>query len=237
MIRIIAPVLGFLLASSVASFSGHVGAASLPRGATVEGTIIFKGSIPAPKIFEVIKDSEICGQTVSVQSVRVHKKTRALQHVVVSLQGMKKDQSSPISTAKVVFNLECAFAPRVHAAVKGYRLEIQNQDRVLHNTHIKVGRRTLLNVAQLPGSRPIIKRIKRTGLHTIRCDKHKFMSGALMVFNHPYFSVTDEMGKFQITGVPAGEQTVLVWHETLGSFEKKVVVPTQGTVTVQFHFP
>ncbi len=209
------------------------------QGATIIGTVTFEGAVPPVNAIDVVNDRDVCGETVLVQTVQVDPKTHGLQQAVVSIEGMtvpdntKKEGRPP----HVMVNLECSFSPRVNTAMKGYKLEIQNRDSILHNTHIKVGRRTLVNVAQLPNSRPIIKRIKRPGLHTIRCDKHKFMSGALMVFEHPYFSTTNEAGTFQMKNVPAGHRTIHVWHETLGDLTQSVLIPSEGAVTVRFTYP
>lgn len=62
------------------------------------------------------------------------------------------------------------------------------------------------------------------------------MAGSLLVFDHPYFAVTDEFGVFHLPRLPAGTYTIVVWHETLGSLEQEVTVPSQGTVTVNFDY-
>ena len=37
-----------------------------------------------------------------------------------------------------------------------------------------------------------------------------------MVFDHPFFAVTKDDGSFEITGVPAGMQNLVVWQEKVG---------------------
>jgi hypothetical protein len=44
----------------------------------------------------------------------------------------------------------------------------------------------------------------------LQCDIHPWMSGAFMVFDHPFFAVTKPDGSFEITGVPAGVQSLVV---------------------------
>ena len=50
----------------------------------------------------------------------------------------------------------------------------------------------------------------------VGCDLHPWMTGYLMVFDHPFFAVTGEDGSFEIKGVPAGKQNVVVWQEKVG---------------------
>jgi hypothetical protein len=37
-----------------------------------------------------------------------------------------------------------------------------------------------------------------------------------MVFDHPFFTTTGADGAFEIKGVPAGDQNLIVWQEKVG---------------------
>jgi hypothetical protein len=53
--------------------------------------------------------------------------------------------------------------------------------------------------------------------YSISCSIHPWMSGSLLVFDHPYFAVTDENGKFKIEGAPVGHKVRLIaWHNAKG---------------------
>jgi hypothetical protein len=39
------------------------------------------------------------------------------------------------------------------------------------------------------------------------------MNAELLVVPHPYYAVTDEQGRFKLTGVPPGEYELVAWHE------------------------
>jgi plastocyanin len=190
-------------------------------------------------VIPVTKDQDRCGTEVSIQTIQIQGAHGALRDAVVSVEGLPdKDEVVPIETTeRSVLNMRCAFSPRVGTARKGQDVEIRNQDPILHNTHIKYGQRTFLNVAQVPGGKPIVKRLKRAGLHDIRCDKHVFMEGYLHVFSHPYYALTTQAGTFRITGIPAGKYPVHVWHETLGGLDQVVTIPENGTVRVDFAYP
>ncbi|MEZ5421113.1 MAG: carboxypeptidase regulatory-like domain-containing protein [Vicinamibacterales bacterium] len=41
----------------------------------------------------------------------------------------------------------------------------------------------------------------------------RITSAFVVVFNHPYFQVTDADGRFRIDNVPPGTYTVVGWHE------------------------
>ena len=225
---------GFL-ALSVLCVPGMV-SVEVAHAGTLEGTVHYVGPDRLPKVMKVAKDQDHCGAEVSVQTIQTHDSHGALSDVVVSVEGMKKE-TEPKKTQRSVMNMRCAFSPRISTARQGQEIEVRNQDPILHNTHIKYGRRTFLNVAQVPNGKPIIKRIKRHGLHAIRCDKHVFMEAYLHVFLHPYYALTTEAGAFRISGIPPGKHPIRVWHESLGILEKVVNIPKKGVVRVKFTYP
>ncbi len=203
---------------------------------TLEGTVHYSGPDRLAKVMKVTKDKDHCGAEVIVQTIQRHDPRGGLSDAIVSVEGMKKD-ATPEKTQRPVLNMRCAFSPRISTARQGQEIEVRNQDPILHNTHIKYGKRTFLNVAQVPSGKPIVKRLKRHGLHTIRCDKHVFMEAYLHVFPHPYYALTSKTGVFRIADIPQGKHPIRVWHETLGILEKVVDIPKSGTVHVEFAYP
>ena len=39
------------------------------------------------------------------------------------------------------------------------------------------------------------------------------MNGYVRIFDHPYYAVTDEDGKFEIKNAPVGQFRIVYWHE------------------------
>ena len=70
----------------------------------------------------------------------------------------------------------------------------------------------------------------------VRCDVHPWMRAYLGVLDHPYFAVTPSDGSFRLGDVPAGDYTLAVWHERLGSQERKVSVRAQQVTTAEIRF-
>lgn len=209
-------------------------------GAILVGRITFNGEIPPPRVIKVTRDWKFCGDTITVQPFTIHKSSHGVPNAIVSVEGVQGQQinkNNPPTVMRIT-NRNCAFIPRVGATTIGSVLEVRSEDPVLHNTHIRLGRRTFLNVAMVPGGPVIRKSVKKPGELSVKCDAHKFMSAIILVFDHPFFKVTNEMGEFNIAGVPAGSHTITVWHETLGLMKKeKVIVPKTGKVVVNFEYP
>jgi len=185
----------------------------------------------------VKRDQKVCGKTVAYQPLLVDPDSRGIQFVVLSLEGI--DQAFPEQSEETVTfaNKDCAFQPRVTGAMLGQQVKLLNKDPMLHNTHIRLGKRTFVNVAQVVGGRPIIKQIKDVGVMRVSCDKHKFMEGFLLAFNHPYFSVTNELGEYEISDVPPGSWKLTIWHQTLGTLETRVMVSSTKETVLDMAYP
>ena len=62
------------------------------------------------------------------------------------------------------------------------------------------------------------------------------MSGYVGVLPHPYFSVTDGNGIFEIKNLPPGEYLIEAWHEKLGVQSQKIKIEPQETKEIEFRF-
>jgi hypothetical protein len=71
--------------------------------------------------------------------------------------------------------------------------------------------------------------MRRPDEFQVKCDVHPWMSSRFVVFNHPFFAVTDDKGSFTISGLPPGTYTLTTWHE-LG---EKVSAVEQKQVKVE----
>jgi plastocyanin len=199
--------------------------------------VLYRGVVPQPTDMNVTRDIEICGTTISTQSVTVHPPSGGLKDAVVMVEGLRAPGKEPAQIPPMaLLNSRCSFSPHVMAIQTGSALEIHNLDPVPHNTHITSGVRTFVNVAMVINARPVGKKVSRPGLYLVQCDAHKFMRGYVMASEHPYFGVTDGHGDTRILNVPAGEHDISVWHERLGQLQTHVTVPSNGEAVVTFEF-
>lgn len=206
-------------------------------GVKVSGRVIFAGSIPKAEQVPVHRDPKFCGETMLNEAIRVDPGSRGIGGVVVSLAGVARGKPVEQDNAIMLFeNRNCRFIPQIAAAAVGSTLEIQNSDPILHNTHVRKNNRhgdTIINVVQPAGVKVIRKPMPESGILDVRCDAHPFMRASIHLFEHPYFTVTDDLGRFELTRVPPGTYRLQIWHELLGSREKTITVPATGDATVE----
>ena len=75
------------------------------------------------------------------------------------------------------------------------------------------------------------------GMLRIKCDVHRWMTEYVGVVSHPYFAVSDRGGTFTIDQVPAGTQTIEVWHEVYGTLTQTVDVEAGAVTVADFTYP
>ena len=126
------------------------------------------------------------------------------------------------------------FVPRVLAITTGTTVDFPNNDRVYHNVFSLSKARTF-DLGRYAAGRSRAVRFDRPGIVRVFCDIHSHMSAWVLVFNHPYFAVTNDDGAYVIRNVPAGTYSLAVWHETLPLERRRIDVP-RGGGTVQTDF-
>ena len=85
------------------------------------------------------------------------------------------------------------------------------------------GSATIFNLALPVQGFRIRRRLDDPGLVSLKCDAgHTWMSGFIVVQEHPYYALTTADGAYLIGDVPAGEYRLRTWHEWLGESEVPV---------------
>jgi len=209
------------------------------NGGTISGKVNFVGKDPAPSVFAITKDNNICGKgNRTIDFVKVS--NGALSDVVVYLTKIKSGKAFGKKTGKLNQS-GCEFKPFLQIMHNKNNMEVVNSDPVLHNIHTYelMGRakKTIINISQ-PEKGSINKKIKlkRGAGMKIECDAHDFMHGFVFVAKNPYYSVVKKDGSFSINNVPAGKYKIRAWHGTLGEQKGKVTVTAGGKATVDFNF-
>ncbi len=228
---ILALVCGTALTLSVAAQTGETG--------SIEGTIK-TNAVPDLPPLEVNKNQDYCGDQLESEAV-VANAAGQLRYAVVYLDGVEYS-GNPEQTPLAIGNEKCAFNPHVQAGMVRSTLEVTSADPILHNTHLFLvsgsRERSLINLA-LPGEDARLdasRATRRPGVVEMKCDAHKWMSGYILLFDHPYYAVSDAEGSFAIDGVPPGTYTIKVWHETLGELTEEVTVEAGEATSVSFEF-
>ena len=122
----------------------------------------------------------------------------------------------------------CEFEPRILCVRQGQDVIIKNSSAVdAHNSAV-LGGKDKQNRQIAPSVNPIIPPGGQVKLLAkewgpsayatpVTCSIHPWMKAHVRVFNHPYFSVTDENGNFELKNVPVvANVRLIIWHPELG---------------------
>jgi len=195
---------------------------------SVSGIINFDKSYPKLKRVRVSKDNEVCGNIKKSKNFIVNKENRGLKNVLVTIEGVEGGKTSTPVAAITVEQTGCSYSPHFQVAElgeDGIKLTVINADGILHNIHAYIGKETLFNVAQPKFKKRLNKKLSEPGVVKFKCDVHNWMEAYVVILkDQPYYSVTDEQGRFNIEGIPPGSYTIKAWHESLGNMEKTVEI-------------
>jgi len=192
-------------------------------GATLRGTLTYKGSPPGMEPLEVDHDRECCAQTPIPPETLLVSENGEVRDGVVWLEGVEGDK--PWSTEEGVLDqVGCIFIPHVMVVGVGQTVRFLNSDPIIHNIHTWPRENAPMSVSQLAKGlgRPIKRSYGTPDEIKLTCDVHKWMGAWIIVRDNPYFAQTGVDGTFEITDIPPGTYTMVIWHESLERIEKKV---------------
>jgi len=228
------------------------------QGGTITGTVRLDGLIPQGVVEPVTKDNDYCGKKKTSPRLLVGKNGGVGNSVVFLEQIGEGKQISPAART-FLRQRRCEYEPHIVLLMPGDRLEIVNDDPLLHNIHaydVRIASRSLFNIAQpVKGQRTTIapEHLKGVGEILTTCDAgHPWMSAYIVRAAHPYYTLTDADGHFRLSDVPPGEYTLKMWHEGVATrasrqgtpptveepyeASRHITVPPNGMVPVNFSF-
>jgi plastocyanin len=209
--------------------------------ADVTGKVTLDGKAPDMKTIDMTTVAACAQQHPDpvTEEIVVTGDKGELKNVVVSI---KKEEGQDLTgdvpkDPAVIDQKGCMYLPHVTAMMVGQPLMVKNSDPTLHNVHSLSTINGSFNKGQ-PGvnnGELIDPQPKAPETFRIKCDVHSWMAGWIVVFDHPYFSVTGDDGTYDIKNLPDGDYTLQAWQEKYGSQEQKITVK-DGKATADFVF-
>ena len=199
----------------------------------VSGTIGLNGPPPSPTV-PVTTDQKLCGTSAEGPIVA---NAKGISNAVVWISDVKTGKPLPTEKRISLSSEKCILDPRVDAVIVGTTVNVFNDDKLLHRlVFTRAGTNDTLtvmpffNVGQVVPSERLAK---EPGIVEVRCAMHPWTHAYLLVFDQPYYAVTEDDGSFKIDSLPPGNYKMMVWHEGMAKpAEQQVQVSAGGTAKV-----
>lgn len=208
-------------------------------GATVSGKVRLEGSVPANEAIKMDADP-VCQMQHSAEVFQeriIANPDGTLRNVLVYVkEGLGQSGSAPPAEPVVLDQLGCQYKPHVFGIQAGQTLKIVNSDDTLHNVHCKTRQSSVFNLAMPFKGLELEQKFDQPDLVKFVCEVHPWMSAYAGIFSHPYFSVTQKEGSFEIKNLPAGTYVIEAWHEKLGTRTQSITVAEGDASSVEFTF-
>jgi hypothetical protein len=212
--------------------SATLGASLLGQGeyGTITGRLVWGGDeAPAPKVLEPLgkasKDPNVCAKNAAIldRAVIVDPKTNGVAYGLAYLVRPKGSNPEAVKEllAKhpqaVLDQKNCEFEPFVLPMHQDQTLLIKTSDPVIsHNVRMSAFTNPGANQTLVPGGKLQLKLVPERRPISMACDIHPWMKSWVLVCDHPFFATTAADGSFEIKGVPAGPQKLILWHANAG---------------------
>jgi plastocyanin len=120
------------------------------------------------------------------------------------------------------------FIPHLLAIPTGTVVDFPNDDRIYHNV-FSLSKTKRFDLGRYAAGRSKAVRFDQPGIVRVFCEIHSHMNAFILVFDHRFFAVTDENGRFRIDRVPPGTYRVTAWYEgVLQQTQTVMVAPATG---------
>ena len=200
---------------------------------TIQGKVLLKGDAPDLPQILIDKSVDFCGKTVTDPILKIQ--DQGIQGAVVSVDWDKATLTEVRPDPVSLQSRHCLFQPRIQATRVGAILTLNSGDEIAHNPHGWWNdTKTVFNITLLNPNLKFKRKLKWEGTYRVECDTHTWMKAYILAFKHPFYTVTNAKGAFELNNVPVGRHTLRVWHEVLG--EQTLVVVVEPSKETQANF-
>jgi len=204
----------------------------------IAGSIVFEGDAPSMAVINMSSESVCADKHTSPPMIEevVVNSNGTLANVFVYVKEGLESLQFPTPGAVLLDQNGCVYRPHILGVMVGQDITIKNSDGLLHNINASPTEQRGFNTSQ-----PVAMETTRSFrtpevMVPLRCDVHGWMNAYIGVLDHPFHSVSNGSGAFDLSTLPPGDYVIEAWHERYGTQTQNVTVTTGETAEVTFTF-
>ena len=206
--------LALIAVAALAAATGRTAGQVEPGG--IHGTVTIRSPLVAPR-----------------GSGQVRGPVREYREAVVFLETPPYRLEQPADARVAMHQHDATFEPHLLAVMAGTTVAFPNDDRTYHNV-FSLSKTRRFDLGRYAAGRSKDVRFERAGLVRVFCDIHAHMNAFIHVFDHRFYSTTDEAGRYRIDRVPPGTYRVTAWYEGVSQHTASVTVTPGAAATLDF---
>ncbi|HEY6342919.1 MAG TPA: hypothetical protein VIY49_15610 [Bryobacteraceae bacterium] len=158
-------------------------------------------------------------------------------HVAIYLEGPPTAASGGANQiAASIAQTHREFEPDLVVIPAGSTVSFPNFDPIFHNV-FSLSKPKSFDLGNYPQGETRMVTFAKPGIVFVNCRLHPNMAASIVVSPTRWVAKADSEGRFDLSGVPAGEYTVVAWHKSAGFFRQRVTVSEQQAAEVRFLIP
>jgi plastocyanin len=169
-----------------------------------------------------------------------------LKNVVIYLEGDSTTLPAPAERAEgyrhgSIAQRDERFVPHVLPVLRGAVVQFPNEDNVYHNVFSLSSEAAPngkgFDLGRYPKGSSKSWTFDTPGTVLVFCHIHQDMSAVVLVRPNPFFASPADDHHYLIDDVPAGDYTIVGWHERANAVVKRIHVAAGQTTTMDFNIP
>jgi plastocyanin len=217
----------FVVVAIVAAACGLAASGDAALTGSVAGTVTLTAGRGSPSAASVYGRRGVAPRPAAVAP--------ETSKVVIQLAGAKPSTPPSPMREKIVQRGE-QFFPAVTVVTVGSTVDFPNDDSYFHNV-FSLSRAATFDLGRYPSGSSRSFVFDRAGIVKVFCHIHAQMNALVVVVDHPWFTIPNETGAFALPPVPAGDYTLVAWHERIGERRQPIQVTAGAATHVDFTLP